>query len=126
MRWNVYPAAMYYGPKFLYERYGLPVVCTENGIALSEWKDLNGEINDDSRIDFLKQYLRELHRAAQEIPVEGYFHWSFIDNFEWTHGFSKKFGLVHVDYDTLARTPKKSAWFYKKVIETNGEEIFKP
>ncbi len=125
MRWDVLPQCMYYGPKFVYERYGLPIVYTEDGIALTEWKDLNGEINDDSRIDFLKRYLRELHRAAQEIPVEGYFYWTFYDNYEWTEGFSKKFGIVHFDPETLARTPKKSAWFYKKVIETNGEALFK-
>ncbi len=125
MRWDVLPQCMYYGPKFVYERYGLPIVYTEDGVALAEWKDLNGEINDDSRIDFLKRYLRELHRAAQEIPVEGYFYWTFYDNYEWVEGFSKKFGIVHFDPETLERTPKKSAWFYKKVIETNGEEIFK-
>ena len=124
MRWNVFPQAMYYGPKMIYERYGLPIIYTENGVALAEWKSLEGEINDDSRIDFLKRYLRELHCAAQEVPIAGYFYWSFIDNFEWAEGFSKKFGLVHIDYDTLARTPKKSAYFYKKVCETNGESIF--
>lgn len=125
MRWNVHPDSLYYGPKFIWERYQLPVIITENGIALAEWKDLDGKINDDSRIDFTKRYLRSLHRAAQELPVKGYFHWSFIDNFEWAEGFSKKFGLVHVDYATGERTPKKSAHWYKKVIDTNGEEIFK-
>ncbi len=124
-RWNVYPDVMYYGPKFIFERYGLPIVYTEDGVALSEWKDLDGRINDDSRIDFLKRYLRALHRAAQEAPVEGYFYWTLYDNFEWAEGFSKKFGLVHFDPDSLERTPKKSAYFYKKVIETNGEEIFR-
>ena len=123
MRWNVYPDAMYYGPKFLYERYGLPLVCTENGVALTEWKDLNGKILDYGRIDFLKRYLRSLSRAAAEVPVKGYFQWSFIDNFEWAEGFSKKFGLVHVDYETGERTPKESAYFYKEVIATNGENI---
>ncbi len=125
MRWNVYPDSLYYGPKFLYERYHLPIVMTENGVAISEWKDLNGEIKDYSRIDFIKRYLRAFARAAEEVEVAGYFYWSFIDNFEWAEGTSKKFGLVHIDYGTLERTPKESAWFYKKVIETNGEEIFK-
>lgn len=125
MRWNVYPDALYYGPKYLYERYKLPIVCTENGVALSEWKDLKGEINDDSRIDFIKRYLRSFHRAAEETEIIGYFHWTLIDNFEWTEGFSKKFGLIHLDPQTGERTPKKSANFYKKVIETNGEEIFR-
>ena len=125
MRWNVFPDSMYYGPKFVFERYGLPVVYTENGVALAEWKDLSGKIEDPARIDYLKRYLRALHKAAQEIEIDGYFYWSFIDNFEWAEGCSKKFGLVHVDYETLERTPKTSAYFYKKVIETNGEEIFK-
>lgn len=123
MRWNVYPDSLYYGPKFLYERYNLPLVCTENGVALTEWKDVDGKILDYSRIDFLKRYLKSLSRAAEEVPVKGYFQWSFIDNFEWAEGFSKKFGIVHVDYDTGERTPKESAYFYKKVIETNGENL---
>ncbi len=125
MRWTVDPDALYYGPKFIWERYALPIVYTENGVALAEWKDLNGQINDDSRIDFLKRYLRALSRAADEVEIDGYFYWSLIDNFEWAEGFSKKFGLIHVDYETQERTPKKSAYFYKRVIETNGEEIWK-
>ena len=124
-RWTVYPDAMYYGPKFIWDRYHLPIVYTENGVALAEWKDLNGQIDDSSRIDYLKRYLRELSRAADEVEIEGYFYWSLIDNFEWAEGFSKKFGLIHVDYETRERTPKKSAYFYQKVIETNGEEIWK-
>lgn len=123
MRWNVYPDSMYYGPKYLYERYGLPLVCTENGVALAEWKDLNGKILDYSRIDFMKRYLKSLSRAADEVPIKGYFHWSFMDNFEWAEGFSKKFGLVHIDYETGERTPKESAEFYRQVIETNGENL---
>ncbi len=124
MRWNVAPECMYYGPKYLYERYKLPLVCTENGVALTEWKDVDGKILDYSRIDFIKRYLRSLDKAAAEVPIKGYFHWSFIDNFEWAEGFSKKFGLVHVDYETGERTPKESAYFYKDVIESNGENIY--
>ncbi len=123
MRWNVYPDSLYFGPKFLYERYKLPLVCTENGVALTEWKDLDGKILDYSRIDFLKRYLRSLKRAAEEVPVIGYFQWSFLDNFEWAEGFSKKFGLVHVDYETGERTPKQSAYFYRDVIASGGENL---
>ena len=125
MRWDVFPDALYWGAKFLWERYHLPIVYTENGVALTEWKTLDGTIPDACRIDFIKRYLRSLHRAAQEADVRGYFYWSFLDNFEWAEGFSKKFGLVHVDYDTLERTPKESAYWYKKVMESNGEEIFR-
>ncbi len=116
---------MYYGAKFIFDRYRLPVIYTENGVALTEWKTAEGEIPDDMRIDYTKRYLRSLHRAAQEITVEGYFHWSFIDNFEWAEGFSKKFGLIYCDPETGERIPKKSAFWYQKVIESNGEEIFK-
>lgn len=122
MRWTVFPDALYYGPKFMYEKYRLPIVYTENGVALTEWKSLEGEINDDCRIDYIKRYLRALNRAAKDVPVKGYFYWSFIDNFEWAEGYSKHFGLVHIDYDTCERTPKKSAYWYQKVIESNGEE----
>ena len=60
---------------------------------------------------------------AEKYPVKGYFYWSFTDNFEWAYGYSKRFGLVYVDYKTLERIPKKSAYWYKKVTETNGEDL---
>lgn len=124
MRWAVYPEVMYYTPKFLYRRYGLPVVYTENGAAISEWKDLDGEIKDYSRIDFIRRYLRELMRAADEgVEIDGYFYWSLLDNFEWAEGYSKHFGLVHVDYDNGERTLKQSAYYYANVVKTNGESI---
>ena len=125
MRWNVTPEALYYGTKFVYERYRIPVIYTENGVALTEWKTEEGTINDDCRIDFIRKYLRELHRAAQEVEVAGYFYWSFLDNFEWAEGYSKHFGLVHVDYDTMERTPKKSAYWYAQVMKSNGEELLR-
>lgn len=124
MRWHVYPELMYYTPKFLYERYGLPIIYTENGCAISEWKDLNGEIKDYSRIDFIKRYLRSLMRAAEDgIDIRGYFYWSLLDNFEWGEGYSKHFGLVHVDYNTFERTLKQSAYYYSDVVASNGEVI---
>lgn len=124
MRWHVYPELMYYTPKFLYERYSLPVIYTENGCAVSEWKDLDGEIKDYSRIDFIKRYLRELMRAADDgVDVRGYFYWSLLDNFEWGEGYSKHFGLVHVDYDTFERTLKKSAYYFSDVVKSNGEVV---
>jgi len=123
-RWHVCPELMYYTPKFLYERYSLPIIYTENGCAISEWKDLNGEINDYSRIDFIKRYLRELMRAADDgVDIRGFFYWSLLDNYEWSEGYSKHFGLVHVDYDTFERTLKKSAYYYSDVIKTNGEIV---
>lgn len=76
---------------------------------------------DQKRIDYLYKHLLQLHRSiANGIPVKGYFAWSLLDNFEWSYGYSMRFGLVHVDYDTLARTPKDSFYWYQDVI-TTGE-----
>ena len=121
MNWQVTPEATGYLIKYYYERYNLPILLTENGIALDEWLCLDGTVNDDMRIDFIKRHLIELKKAAEKYPVIGYFYWSFMDNFEWSLGYSKRFGLVYVDYETQKRIPKKSAFWFKKVIESNGE-----
>ncbi len=123
MRWTVHPDSLYYGARYVWDRYHLPVVYTENGVALAEWKDCDGKILDYSRIDFLKRYLRALSRAADELPVEGYFYWTLYDNFEWVEGFSKKFGLVHLDPATGERTPKESFAFYREIVRTNGKNL---
>ena len=75
------------------------------------------------RIDYMKRHIERVKKMAEKYPVKGYFYWSFTDNFEWVLGYSKRFGLVYIDYKTLERIPKKSAYWYKKVIETNGEEV---
>ena len=123
MDWQITPEAVKYLAKYYYERYRLPIIITENGIALTEWKTLNGDIPDDMRIDYMKRHIANMKEIAEEYHVKGYFYWSFMDNFEWSLGYSKRFGLVYVDYDTLERIPKKSAYWYKKVIESNGEEL---
>lgn len=122
MGWPVTPEVLYWGPRFCYERYGKPIYITENGIATPDWVDLDGEVKDSGRIDFLHRYLREYRRAADEdIPVHGYFLWTFMDNFEWKLGYTVRLGIVYTDYETLERIPKASAYWYRKVIETNGE-----
>lgn len=123
MNWSVTPEGVEYLVKYYYERYGLPILFAENGVAITEWKTLDGVIPDDMRIDYIRRHLTEIKKVAEKYPVTGYFYWSFIDNFEWTAGYTKRFGLVYVDYETLERTPKKSAYWYKKVIETNGEDL---
>ncbi len=123
MGWTVTPEAVSYLIKYYYDRYKMPIILSENGIALSEWKTLNGDIPDDMRIDYMKRHILEIKKMSEKYPVTGYFYWSFTDNFEWALGYSKRFGLVYVDYETLERIPKKSAYWYKKVIETNGEEL---
>lgn len=119
--WPVTPSALRWGPRFLHERYGLPIVITENGMSGHDWVSLDGAVHDPHRIDYMQRYLRELHLAISDgVPVSGYFAWSWIDNFEWTEGYKHRFGLIHVDFDTLVRTPKDSAHWYAKVISTHG------
>jgi len=99
-------------------------VITENGMSGHDWVALDGQVHDAHRIDFIARYLRELHRAAAEgVDVRGYFHWSFMDNFEWADGCKQRFGQVHVDYNTQKRTSKDSALWYRNVIATNGADI---
>jgi beta-glucosidase len=122
--WPVEPQALYWGPRFLYERYKLPIVITENGTGGLDWVHLDGQCHDPQRIDFLHRYLRELKRAAADgVDIRGYFLWSLLDNFEWNEGYRQRFGLVHVDYNTQKRTPKDSAHWYAKVIATNGASL---
>jgi len=80
--WNIVPEAMYYTARFCHERYGLPIVITENGLSSRDWVATDGKVHDAERIDFTRRYLRELERSIDDgVAVEGYFHWSFIDNF---------------------------------------------
>ncbi|MCC5804882.1 MAG: beta-glucosidase [Opitutales bacterium] len=122
--WPVTPGCLYWGPKFLHERYGKPIVITENGLSSTDWVHTDGQVHDPSRIDFLRRYLRELRRAKNDgVDVRGYFQWSLLDNFEWAEGYKHRFGLVHIDYGTFKRTPKDSATWYKEVIASNGTAL---
>ena len=123
--WPITPSVLYWSAKFFYERYKLPIMITENGCANCDWKQLDGTVSDPQRIDYTKRYLRAYYRAAEEgIPLMGYVYWSFMDNFEWGEGFSMRFGLVFVDYQTQERTLKQSAYWYRDVISSNGEKIW--
>jgi beta-glucosidase len=122
--WFVCPEALYYTPRFLYERYRCPMVITENGFSAHDWVDLDGRVRDPQRIDYTRRYLRQLRRAiAEATDVRGYFHWSIMDNFEWQCGYRERFGLIHVDYTTLRRTLKDSAHWYARVIATRGQAL---
>jgi beta-glucosidase len=122
--WAVTPEVLYWMTKYQYERYRLPILITENGMSNCDWIMLDGKVHDPQRIDFLHRYLKELKRAVGEgIPVIGYQYWSFLDNYEWTNGYDARFGLVYVDYRTLERTLKDSAYYYAEVIDSNGENI---
>lgn len=122
--WIIDPRCMYWNVKFVYEKYGLPIMITENGLAANDVVSDDGRVYDPDRAEFMKGYLSALKRAANEgIPVIGYLHWSVMDNFEWAEGYEPRFGLVHVDYKNQKRTIKESAHYYKHIIETNGEEL---
>ena len=120
----VVPQALYWGPKFLHERYGLPIYITENGCSTRDLISLDGKVHDPQRIDLVHRYLLELARGIGDgVPVKGYFHWSLLDNFEWAEGYKQRFGLVYVDYPTLKRIPKDSFYWYQKVIATHGKNL---
>ena len=124
MEWAVTPSIMRLVPAWLHERYRLPLVVAENGVALPDWVEADGQVHDPQRIDFTRAYLRELRAVlADGVPVRGYFHWSLLDNFEWAHGYKQRFGLVHVDFATQKRTPKDSSRFYRDVIASNGGRL---
>jgi beta-glucosidase len=124
MEWPVAPQALYWGPRFMWERYKKPIVITENGMSNTDWIALDGQVHDPQRIDFLTRYLREYRRAiADGVKAFGYFQWSIMDNFEWAFGYKRRFGLIYVDYPTGRRIPKDSARWYSRVIASNGETL---
>ena len=122
--WPVNPECLYWGIKFIYERYKLPIYITENGMSCHDIVSRDGQVHDPNRITFLDRYLSALQCASDEgVDIRGYFLWTFLDNFEWEKGFSERFGIVHVDFATQKRTAKDSAFWYQKVIETNGKTL---
>lgn len=116
------PQALYWGPKFAADVYGVKSIhITENGCGYEE-ADPNerGEVLDLHRREYLRGYLGELQRAiADGVPVDGYFLWSYLDNFEWQDGYHGRFGIIHTDFKTLKRTPKLSARWYAEVMRAN-------
>lgn len=96
---------------------GLPLVITENGAAFADEVAADGTVLDDDRTEYLATHLAAVADArAQGADVRGYFAWSLLDNFEWAYGYAKRFGIVHVDYDTQTRTPKQSALWLRDTI----------
>ena len=93
---------------------------TESGATFDDDVTPSGEVIDLHRREYLRSYLVELHRAVAEgYDVRGFFVWSLLDNFEWAEGYGKRFGIVHVDFDTQRRTPKLSGRWYSEVIRNN-------
>ncbi len=122
--WVVDGRCLYWTIRQYWERYHLPVMVTENGMAADDTVSADGCVHDAQRIDFLKAFLPGVGRAIDEgIPVLGYQHWSVMDNLEWCEGYGPRFGLIHVDYQTQKRTIKDSGHFFAEVIKTNGENL---
>lgn len=122
--WPVTPECLYWGLKFMYDRYHMPMYITENGMSCHDNVSPDGRVHDSNRIDFLDAYLSQVQKAADEgVDVRGYFLWTFLDNFEWTEGYKERFGIVHVNFATQKRIAKDSAYWYQKTIETNGREL---
>lgn len=125
--WEYDTRSMYNALHSFYDRYQgcvKDIIITESGCASNDWVDLDGSVNDVNRVTFLKSVLMQLHEAIGEgMPITGYHIWSLFDNFEWLMGLSIRFGIVHVNYKTLKRTPKASAYWYADVIKNNALEI---
>ena len=121
MNWEVVPEAYYNQIMELKNNYDNPIIyLTENGCAYPD-KIENGKINDNKRIEFYKKYLSAVKKSIDDgADVRGYMTWTLMDNFEWALGFEKRFGLIHVDFNTLKRTPKDSYYFYRDLIKNNG------
>lgn len=120
--WEIYPEGLYEILNRIRKDYGNPTVyITENGAAFKDDRVVNGVIEDKDRIDYIKQHLIEVNKAIRDgASVKGYFLWSLMDNFEWADGYSQRFGIIHVDFNTLERTWKRSAYWYRDVINNNG------
>ena len=121
MGWPIEPWGLTELLERLHRDYpGLPLIITENGAAFDDVHS-DGNVADSDRISYLEEHLRACHEAiSRGVDLRGYLVWSLLDNFEWAEGYRKRFGIVHVDFDTQARTPKDSARWYAKVIERNG------
>lgn len=126
--WTIDPIGLRYLLNYTYRKYGLPIIVTENGLgAVDEW-NVVGEIEDDYRIEYLAQHIRELKKAIEidQVDCFGYLTWAPIDLVSATTGqMSKRYGFIHVDLDdegkgTLKRTPKKSFNWFKQVIASDG------
>ena len=120
--WEIYPQGLVETLRWVTDRYGnLPLYITENGAAFDDVLLPSGRVIDTPRVEYLYKHIRAARQAIETgVDLRGYFVWSLLDNFEWQSGYSKRFGIVHVDFETQRRVPKDSAQFYSEVIRTNG------
>lgn len=125
MNWGIDPDGIKRELIYLKENYNIPkIYVTENGCAMPDAPDAKGFVADWDRIHFLKAHLHKVHEAIEAgVDVQGYFTWSIFDNFEWERGYGPRFGLVRVDYETMERIPKQSAYWFRDVIQKNSITI---
>ncbi len=123
MGWEINPRAFYQQLVDSHDRYGsVPIYVTENGAGYEEVLATDGKVHDDNRIAYFESYLDAMRDAIKAgVDVKGYFAWSLLDNFEWSYGYAKRFGLIYIDYHSLQRIPKKSFDYYRKVVAANGQ-----
>jgi beta-glucosidase len=119
---KIVPQGIYWTPRLAAELYGVKnIYITENGAGYDDLPPVKGEVLDLHRVQFLRGYLNELHRAVRDgVPVRGYFLWSFMDNFEWQDGYNRRFGVTYCDFKTQKRTPKASARYFSEVMRANA------
>jgi len=122
MGWEVYPEGLFDTLVDIHRDYDFPVLyITENGAAFPDHIDADGAVNDPQRVTYIQEHLLATARAIRGgVPVRGYFSWSLLDNFEWAHGYSKRFGLIYVDFQNQRRVLKSSARWYQRVISVNA------
>jgi beta-glucosidase len=125
MGWPIFSKGFYDCLMYVKNLYGdIPLFITENGACYGNEPDEDGRVRDDLRIDYLRSHITEVNRAIQSgVNLKGYFTWSLMDNFEWAFGYEKRFGLVHVDFETLVRTKKDSYYWFQKVATSNGLDV---
>jgi len=124
--WEVHAPSLARTLLWVTERYGrMPIFITENGAAFYDPPHaIDGEVNDPLRVWYLREHLRAARDAIRQgVDLRGYFLWSLLDNYEWSLGYSKRFGIVHMNYGTLERTPKASARYYGRIIATHGKAL---
>ena len=127
--WEVFAQGLVDTLAWVKSRYGNPpIYVTENGAAFFDPPLVEGDrLSDPLRVDYYRKHLRAVHDACEAgVDVRGYFAWSLLDNFEWSNGYSKRFGIVHVDFASQKRTPKDSALFYSRVVATRGGALAEP
>jgi beta-glucosidase len=121
MGWPIVPSALTDLLLRVHRDYGVPVVITENGCSGHDVVEADGQVHDEGRIDYLRGHLTAVADAlGAGADVRGYYLWTLLDNFEWAWGYGKRFGIVHVDFETQRRTVKDSGWWYRDVVRRGG------